>query len=449
MSRSEHDGKVDETCARLFQQILMPISREQALEILRRFSLAGPIEQLAERLASTPESKRPFPPDVPQPRDATTAGRDARVEFLRSLGHDIPYLTGQAAPREPEFYQGNIENYVGMAQIPVGLVGPLRINGLHAYGDYYVPLATTEGVLVASYHRGARLVTRAGGVATLTTAEQVQRAPGFAFENLAEAGRFAAWAIGEFATMQAVAATRTSHGSLQDLQIHIETRTVYLILQYHTGDAAGQNMVTICTEAVCADLMARTPVQPRHWFIESNMSGDKKATVLSFLHGRGRKVIAEVTLPRALVEVGLHTTPERMEDYWRMSFVGGVQTGSIGVSGHVANGLAALFIACGQDAACVSEASVGITRMQVTKDGDLWVGIDLPNLIVGSVGGGTRMPTAAECLRIVDCEGTGKASRFAEVAAALLLAGEISIVGALCSGDFARAHKSHGRPTTA
>lgn len=427
----------------------MPISREQALEILRRFSLAGPIEQLAERLASTPESKRPFPPDVPRPADASAAGRDARVALLQAHGHTIEHLTGEAPRPDPSFFQGNIENYIGMAQIPVGLVGPLRINGLHAHGDYYVPLATTEGALVASYHRGARLVSRSGGIATLTTAEQVQRAPGFCFESLADAGRFAAWAIGEFATMQQVAATRTSHGVLQDLQIHIETRTVYLILQYHTGDAAGQNMVTLCTDAVCSDLMARTPVQPTHWFIESNMSGDKKATVLSFLHGRGRKVIAEVTLPREIVERGLHTTPERMEDYWRMSFVGGVQTGSIGVSGHVANGLAALFIACGQDAACVSEASVGVTRMQVTERGDLWVGLDLPNLIVGSVGGGTRMPTAAECLRILGCEGTGRASRFAEVAAALLLAGEISIVGALCSNDFARAHAAHGRRSTA
>lgn len=424
----------------------MPISREQALEIVRRFSLAGPIEQLALRLASTSGDDREVPPDVPRPTDATAVGHEARVAFLRDMGLDVQHLTQESPPPDPASLQGNIENYIGMAQVPVGLVGPLRVNGLHAHGDFYVPLATTEGTLVASYHRGARLVTRAGGVSALTTAEQVQRAPGFCFETLADAARFAAWAIGEFETMRTVAATRTNHGSLQDLQVHIETRTVYLILQYHTGDASGQNMVTFCTEAVCADLMARTPVQPRHWFVESNMSGDKKATALSLLHGRGRKVIAEVTLPRALVERGLHTTPERMEQYWRMSFVGGVQTGSIGVSGHVANGLAALFIACGQDVACVSEASVGVTRIEVTDNGDLWVGVDLPNLIVGSVGGGTRMPTARECLRILDCEGTGRASKLAEIAAALLLAGEISIVGSLCAGDFARAHAAHGRP---
>jgi hydroxymethylglutaryl-CoA reductase (NADPH) len=128
-----------------------------------------------------------------------------------------------------------------------------------------------------------------------------------------------------------------------------------------------------------------------------------------------------------------------------MSFVGGAQTGSIGVSGHVANGLAALFVACGQDVACVSEASVGLTRMELMPDGDLYCGLTLPNLIVGTVGGGTRLPTAQECLAILDCVGDGKASVFAEVCAATALAGEISIIAALCSGDFASAHERLGR----
>jgi hydroxymethylglutaryl-CoA reductase (NADPH) len=167
--------------------------------------------------------------------------------------------------------------------------------------------------------------------------------------------------------------------------------------------------------------------------------------VLSFLNTRGRHAMAEVVLPRDLVEDGLHTKPERMCDYWRMSFVGGAQTGSIGVSGHVANGLAALFIACGQDAACVSEASVGITRLELTPEGDLYAGVTLPNLIVGTVGGGTKLPTARECLSILHCEGDGKASKFAEICAATVLAGELSIVGALCAGDFASAHERLGR----
>lgn len=426
----------------------MPISRERALEIARRLMVEGTGDRLAERLAPTPPERRPVPPDVPLPREMTSEGRDQRRAFLRARGVEIPSLAGEAPQPDPESLRGHIELFIGMTQIPTALIGPLRINGIHAHGDYYVPLATSEGALAASYHRGARLLTAVGGASCLITAEQVQRSPGFEFATLAEAGRFAAWVPMEFERMQEVAASRTRHGRLLDLDLHLESRTVYLILDYHTGDAAGQNMVTLCTEAVCADLIARTPVAPQHWFLESNMSGDKKATALSFLNTRGRKVLAEATVPRALVEEVLHTTPERMCDYWRMCFIGGMQSGSIGMSGHIANGLAAMFLACGQDVACVSEASVGITRFETTPQGDLRCAVSLPNLIVGTVGGGTRLPTATECLRILGCEGEGKAARFAEVCAGVALAGEISIAGAMCSDDFARAHEKLGRGGT-
>ena len=427
----------------------MPISKEHVLEIARRLARDAPLEQLAARLNPVPESARPFPPDVPRPSDWTAAGRDRRLAFLEQRGVELRQLSGQAPPVDPESLRGNIEQFIGMTQIPTGLIGPLRINGLHAHGDFYVPLATSEGALVSSYHRGARLVTRAGGASCLTTVEQVQRAPAFAFDTVAQAGLFAAWAAGEFERWKDVVATCSRHASLVDLQIQLETRTVYLVFVYHTGDAAGQNMVTLCTDAICQDVTRRTPIVPREWFLESNLSGDKKATVLSFQSIRGRKVIAEVTLPRVLVERALHTTPERMCDYWRLSFVGGVQSGSIGVSGHIANGLAAVFLSCGQDVACVSEATVGITRIELTASGDLYCGVDLPNLIVGTVGGGTRLPTTAECLRILGCEGAGHATKFAEICAATVLAGETSITGAMCAGHFARAHRRLGRPGAA
>lgn len=423
----------------------MPISKDQARGIIERLSKGTSLEALKERLRPVPEEERPFAADVPRPGDAGAAGRDARREYLRELGVEAPHLAGEAPQCDPEALQGNIEHFVGMAQVPVGLAGPIRINGLHAHGDYPIPLATTEGTLVASYHRGARIVSRAGGVSCLVTAEQVQRAPGFVFDRLADAAHFAAWVTGEFERLKAVAATRTRHGELLDLHVQVESRSVYVILSFYTGDAAGQNMVTFCADAICNDLVARTPVTPRVWFIESNMSGDKKATILSFQQTRGRRVMAEVTLPRVLVERALHTTPEKMSEYWRLSFIAGVQSGSIGVSGHVANGLAALFIATGQDAACVSEASVGLTHMETTPAGDLYCGLDLPNLIVGTVGGGTRTPTARECLRIMRCEGEGKAAKFAEIVAGTLLAGEISIIAAISSGQFARSHERLGR----
>jgi hydroxymethylglutaryl-CoA reductase (NADPH) len=425
----------------------MPISQDQARKVRDRLVQGRPTAEMVALLDATHADERPVPPRVPGLREWNADAHRKRVAFIQELGTEIPHLAGDAPHPDPGTLRGSIENYIGFAQVPVGLVGPLRVNGLHARGDFYVPLATSEGALVASHDRGAHLVTAAGGAICLTTSEHVQRAPAFVFDSVTRSAYFAAWAVDQFETLQGIVAQTSNHGRLLDLQTHIEGNQVYLIFAFHTGDAAGQNMVTFCTAAICEHILARTPVQPRYWFLESNMSGDKKATALSFLQTRGRNVTAETRIPRALVEDVLHTTPERMADYWRVSFVGGVRTGSIGVNGHIANGIAALFLACGQDVACVSEASVGVTRLEVTDEGDLYAAVSLPNLIVGSVGGGTRLPTAQECLRIMDCLGDGRASKLAEICAALTLAGELSIVGALCSGDFARAHAALGRGT--
>jgi hydroxymethylglutaryl-CoA reductase (NADPH) len=423
----------------------MPISYARARDLARRLSRGQSVDQLSHRLKPVDESERALSPRVPGQGDWSDAARAERIAFIEARGLKVPALAGRADAPDPASLQGNIESYIGMTSIPTGLIGPLRINGLHASGDYYVPLATSEGALIASYDRGARLISLAGGASTLTTTEQVQRAPGFIFGTVAQAALFAVWAVAEFDRFREVAESRTRHGQLVDLMTHIEANHVYLIFAFYTGDAAGQNMVTFCTAAICADILERTPIAPTSWFLESNMSGDKKATALSFFQTRGRNAIAEVLVDRALFEQRMHTTPERMAEYWRMSFIGGVQTGSIGVSGHISNGIAALFLATGQDAACISEASVGITRMEVAENGGLYAAVTLPNLILGTVGGGTTLPTARECLRILDCDGADRAARLAEICAAVTLAGELSIVAALCSGDFARAHATLGR----
>jgi len=160
---------------------------------------------------------------------------------------------------------------------------------------------------------------------------------------------------------------------------------------------------------------------------------------------RGKKVSAEISVPGALIEARLHTTAQAMSDYASMSVIGGVMSGSIGVQGHFANGLAALFIACGQDAACVAEAAVGVTRFEVRDDGGLYAAVTLPNLIVGTVGGGTQLPSQKACLDILGLAGPRHARAFAEVAAGLVLAGELSIIGALTAGHFTRAHQKLAR----
>jgi hydroxymethylglutaryl-CoA reductase (NADPH) len=346
---------------------------------------------------------------------------------------------------EREVYARNIENFIGTVKVPVGLAGPLRVNGAHALGDYYLPLATTEAALVASYSRGAQLITEAGGCASIVLNEAVARAPGFAFETLGDAALFVGWAAMSFDALKAVAQQTTRHGTLVDMQLTVEGNNVHVQLEFTTGDAAGQNMVTIATDAICRHIVARSPVRPRYWFVEANMSGDKKATTQSFMRVRGKKVSAEVNLPAALIQQRLHTSARAMADYARMSVLGGVMSGSIGVQGHFANGLAALFIACGQDAACVAEAAVGVTRFEVRDDGGLYAAVTLPNLIVGTVGGGTRLPSQKACLDILGLAGVGQARAFAEVAAGLALAGELSIIGAMTAGHFTRAHQQLAR----
>jgi hydroxymethylglutaryl-CoA reductase (NADPH) len=358
-------------------------------------------------------------------------------------------LADPAAMADAGIYARNIENFIGVARLPIGLAGPLRVNGAHASGDYYVPLATTEAALVASYSRGAGLITEAGGCAAVVLNEGVTRAPGFAFETIGDASVFVAWATGSFEAFRAAAAATTRHGSLVDMHLAVEGNQVHVLFEFLTGDAAGQNMVTIATDAICRYIVEHAPVKPRYWFVEANMSGDKKATTHSFMTVRGKKVSAEIRLPEALVRKRLHTTPAAMVDYARMSVIGGVMSGSIGVQGHYANGLAALFIACGQDAACVAEAAVGVTRFEIREDGSLYAAVTLPNVIVGTVGGGTGLPTQRACLEILGLAGAGHARAFAEVTAALALAGELSIIGALTAGHFTRAHQQLARGASA
>ena len=341
--------------------------------------------------------------------------------------------------------KGAVENFIGFVHIPVGVIGPLRINGLFAQGDFYVPLATTEGALIASYHRGAHVVSRNGGVTTLCVADSLCRAPAFTFSSIIDAGLFIDWAITQLGMFKELAQTTTRHGKLIEVRPALNSNTAFLIFEFTTGDAAGQNMITVATEKICRWISEAAPVKPDNWYVEGNLSGDKKATMLSFLSHRGRKVVAEAVLNIDDVKRFLHSTPEAMTEYFRISTLGGIQSGSIGVQGHYANALAALFLCCGQDVACLSEASVGITTMQVNKDGDLYTSVSLPNLTVGTVGGGTFLQGAKDCLRMLGCEGSGNARKFAEICAATVLAGEVSIIAALASGDFAKAHTNFRR----
>jgi hydroxymethylglutaryl-CoA reductase (NADPH) len=402
--------------------------------------------QARARLSARPD--RPTPAALRGPRQVDRGSIAALWAKIQSAGpataQDERLLADPDTLDSAETYSANIENMVGTVKMPVGIVGPLRVNGLNANGDFVIPLATTEAALVASYARGADIVSRAGGASAALLMEGVLRSPGFKFASLIDAGLFVDWIVRACDELKAAAESTTRHGKLVSLEPMMENDIVFLLCRYTTGDAAGQNMVTIATDALCQHIEAHCPVKPLHWFIEANFSGDKKSTYLGLITGRGRKVTASVTIPGALVEKHLHVGVDRMMDYARMANLGAMLSGQLGAQGHYANGLAAFYIATGQDAACVSESAIGFTRMERRGD-DLFVSVTLPNLLVGSVGGGTGLPSQAAGLRMLGLSGAGKAAALAEVAAALCLCGEISIMGAIAAGHFTRAHRKLAR----
>lgn len=421
----------------------MSSNSERANRALQFFNSANPEQLILDIKTKTPNSS--LNGRFPTEGKNTSEGTVKRLEFLKEHGKTFEYLTGQKSFTDIESLQGNIENYIGMSMVPTGIVGPLNVVGTEAKGDFYVPLATSEGALIASYDRGARASRMAGGITSICLVEGVQRSPVFKFKDLADLGIFLMWVLPQLEKYKEITSQNSRYAQLVDMRSNIEGNHLILTFEYLTGDAAGQNMVTICTDAICKYIVENAPMKPIFWFIESNYSGDKKATALSFTTVRGKKVAAEVVIPKNIVESVLKTSAKAMVDYWQSSTLGVIQSGAIGAQGHVANGLCALFISTGQDVACIAEAAVGITRMEIADDGGLYTSVTLPNLIVGTVGGGTSLPTQRECLELMDCYGPGKARKFAEICGALALAGELSIAAALSAGHFSAAHKKFGR----
>jgi len=391
------------------------------------------------------------------PRDAqVTPLRPVRKASAASVARYWDRLAGTASNADraavadpltmadPARFNANIENFIGTVKLPVGIIGPLRINGLNAHGDFHVPLATTEAALVASYARGASAATKSGGISTAILYEGVIRTPAFVLNSLLEAGLFVEWVVGEIEALKRVAEATTRHGKMISVEPVIDNNVVFLICRYTTGDAAGQNMVTIATNALCEDIAARCPIAMRAWYIEGNFSGDKKASFLGMVTGRGRKVSASVKIRAEIVEKTLGTSVKAMLDYCQVANLGALLSGQIGAQAHFANGLAALYIATGQDAACVAESAMGITRMEAWGD-DLFCSVTMPNILVGSVGGGTSLPSQSAGLNILGLKGNGNGAALAEVVAATCLCGEISIVAAIAAGDFTRAHQTLAR----
>jgi len=348
-----------------------------------------------------------------------------------------------AATIPGEAMRGNIENPVGAVQVPLGVAGPLRVEGEHARGLFYVPLATTEGALVRSYERGMVALTRAGGVTVRLEADENRVSPVFVFDGVAEAAAFARDLPSLFESLKAEAESTTHHGRLLRLEPRIVGREVAVHFVYWTADAHGMNMIVKATDRACCWLVEQG--RAGRYYAFSGAESEKRASGSLFAGGKGKKVVAGARLPPRLVRAYLHTTPAGFADLWQRTVIGHLQSGSLGYNGHFANGLTALFIACGQDVANVVNSAVGITSFEVLPGGDLYASVTLPALTVATVGGGTGLGTARECLGMLGCVGAGMAPKLAEIVAATLLAGELSMGAAIASGEFVDAHEEYGR----
>ena len=397
-------------------------------------------------IETLPEQMRQTTDDLPERFPASSKISNAILKKRWSRLPDVrAQLLDPFSESQISKYEANIENFIGTVKVPVGIVGPLRVNGLFAKGDYLIPLATTEAALIASYHRGSCLLTASGGCLSAILSESVNRSPAFEFKTLVEAGTFMIWIIKQINHFKKIVSDMSNYANLVDLAATIEGNHVYLNFEFTTGDASGQNMVTICTAEICKFIIDSSPVKPTAHYIESNLSGDKKASTQAFTTVRGKKVCAEAKIPAKLIKKILGTSPDKMVKYWKMSAIGGVLSGTIGIQGHFANGLAAFYIACGQDAACVAESAIGVTRFELSEDGSLYAAVTLPGIMVGTVGGGTSLPSQQACLEIMGLAGKGQSPALAEVCCGMLLAGELSIIGALAAGDFTKAHKRLAR----
>jgi|SRR5579871_5059012 len=358
----------------------------------------------------------------------------------QKTGTRLPHIGGEAW--DSELMRGNIENPIGVAQVPLGVAGPLLVDGQHARGLFYVPMATTEGALVRSYERGMVALTKAGGVQTALVADENQTAPTFFFDDVASAAAFPQWIEGRLGELKEIVSGTTRHGSLTGLKCYPTGRQVMVNFGFRTGDAQGMNMIVRATDAICRWVGEKYRITS--YFLFSGLCSEKRASGFLMTRGKGKRVTAGALLPRDVLRMYLHTTADALFRVWQSTVVGHLSAGALGYNAHAANGLTAIFIATGQDVANVVNSASAITIFEPHPDG-LYVSTTLTALSVATVGGGTALPTQREALQMMDCFGKGKAAKLAEIVAGAVLGGEISMGAAIASQEFVNAHERYGR----
>ena len=370
---------------------------------------------------------------------------DARRNFVKErTGATLEHIAKSSI--KPRVTEGNIEHFIGAAQVPIGVAGPLLVHGDHAQGEFYVPLATTEGTLVASYNRGMKVIHKSGGVRCAVVGDNMQRAPVFVFENASQGRMFVDWINANTDTLRQVTHESDPFVELKHVDYYLANSFAFLRFNFTTGDAAGMNMVSKATFAACNWIMQNCDVvEIQRFFLESNFATDKKHSTINTMRTRGKRVTAECTIDRqALLDtMGAHT--EALYNHYKVANIGSILSGTNNNGLHSANAITAMFIATGQDAANVAESSAAILYVDITPEKNLYMSVTIPSLIVATMGGGTGLPTQRECLQMLGCEGKGKVRKLAEIVAGTVLAGELSLAAAISSLDWVSSHDRYGR----
>ncbi len=432
----------DYTTKRIILGIFVPdnTNAKRLRDIIRLLTVEAPVKieegMDIDRMPPYPGNKHYSPEAV-----------EARLRWARGVtGSGLENISKTIL--RPETLAGNIENYIGAVQVPIGLAGPILVKGVYTDGYVPVPIATTEGALVSSISRGARLCNHAGGVKVHVTRQRMVRAPVFFCQDMDGAVNLERWLMNNIRRIEEKAHSVSSVARLTEIIPFVFGDTVHVRFYYNTGDAAGQNMTTACTWVACEWIAEQIrhdrAIKFSHYNIEGNMSGDKKANYQNYIDGRGVGVVASCYVEGRLLEKAMRVKPRDYLKAWQAGEVGSIQIGMIGSNINFANVIAGIFTATGQDIASVHESSSGIFKMREEGDGLLFTAY-LPSLVIGTVGGGTGIPTQRDCLEMMGCHGPGKLFRFAEIIAATCLALDISTGAAITANEFVTAHERFGR----
>lgn len=357
-----------------------------------------------------------------------------------SAARALPYLGGRPVPLAEA--RGKVENLVGFVQVPVGIAGPLRVDTHRGLREVYVPMATTEGAMVASYSRGMKVLSAAGGARARVVSEGLSQHPMLVYADLEEAERARAKVPGLLHELQRLTADTTRHGRLIAVEPELAGRRLVLRLVFTTGEAIGINMAARAAEA-CSEFVARETRATNRYVHGEDV--EKRANARALHGGRGRSVVCDVVIPRALLAETLRVTPDDMAAIHASYQLGFARLGTHNGLVQAANGIAAVFLACGQDVAYVTESATGFLELAPTPGGDLYASAHLPSLLVGTVGGGSGQGTAAECLALLGVLGEGGANLLAEILGAVVLAGDLSLLASFCTHEFVDAHERLGR----